>query len=224
MKSIKNILLVSVFGGLAYTGFSQTCANNKKLCGKEELGEYFDYRGQSSFGRLAPGDTSRVKVVLYSKNDVRIMVCSDPTLGEVQFRILKTIREYNRVVDRIEKTTVDEPIYKTDKEGNPIPVLDDWGEPKKDDVGQVQYEIVDYKQVTKVDTVWKTDRKIREDVLFDSRKGKKVYEEEIKKTESVLIEVVAPPSTDPQMKTYEGCVAVMVGRMFHYADYKKFGK
>ena len=205
-------------------GLAQQTCGNKKLCGKEDLGDYYDFRGQSTFGRLSPGDTSKVKVVLYSKNDVKILVCADPALGNVEFRILKTVREYNRTIDKIEKSTVEEPIYKTDKDGNPVQILDDWGEPKKVEFGQIQHEIVDYKKVTKVDTIWKTDRKTRDDVLFDSRQGKKVFEQEVKKTESVSIEVVIPETSDAQMKSYEGCVAIMVGRAFHYVDYKKFGK
>jgi hypothetical protein len=224
MKSINKIVLLTVLCLVVYVSNAQQTCGNKKLCGKEDLGDSYDFRGQSTFGRLSPGDTSRVKAVLYSKNDVRILVCSDPSLGDVNFRILKTIREYNRTIDKIEKSTTEEPIYKTDKEGNPVAVLDDWGEPKKDDLGQIQYEIIDYKPVTKIDTIWKTERKTREDVLFDSRKGKKVFEEEMKKTESVIIEVVVPETTDEKMKKYEGCVAIMVGRMYHYVDYKKFGK
>lgn len=218
-------IIVSITAVLLWmTSYSQTSCNNKRLCGKEELGEYYDYRGQSTFGRLSPGDTSRIKAVLYSKNDVRITVCPDPALGDVHFKILKTIREYNRTIDKIEKSTTDEPIYKTDKEGNPVPVLDDWNEPKKDETGQIQYEILDYKRVTRVDTIWKTERKTREDVLFDSRKGVYIFDQEVKKTESVIIEVIVPPTTDARMKNYEGCVAIMVGRMFHYVDYKKFNK
>lgn len=218
-------LLYTIFAiiALQFAANSQSCSK-KRFCDKNTLGEYFDYRGQSTFGRLSPGDTSRIKVVLYSKNTVRILTCADEELGNVKFRIIKTVREYNRVIDHIEKTTIEEPIYKM-VNGKKVPVYDDWGDIALDEIGDTLYEVASTKDVVFSDTIWKTQRNIREEILFDSEKnpqGLSYFEEEIKKTKSVIIEVIVPETEDSGKNYYEGCVAVMVGRMYHYGDYKKF--
>lgn len=226
-----SILLAAVSLAIVGTAQAQSVAGtnaqciNKNFCNKEDLGDSYDYRGQSTFGRLAPGDTTRVKVVFYSKNDVRVLVCNDPSLGAVKFRVIKTVREYNRVVDRVEKTVTEEPIYKLDKSGNPIQQVDDWGSPKTDEYGDPVFEVASYKENVRHDTIWKTERNIREEVLFDSQKsksGQTFFEQAIEKTQSVVVEVVVP--ADETKKNYEGCVAIMIGRKLHAGDYKKFGK
>lgn len=197
---------------------AQTCGT-KKYGTKEVLGEGFDYRGQSTYGKLLPGDTSRVKVVLYSKNVVRIFAAGDELMGPVNFRILKTTREYKRIPDRIEKVSTEEPVFKVDEKGQLVQKYDEWGELEFDEFGDPVYEISEYKTITKTDTIWKTERFDKEEVIFSSEKsGKKFFEEVVKTTKSIIIEVVIPENAP---KT-EGCVAIMIGRKFFSDTYKKF--
>lgn len=215
-KSIYILLLLFVSLNLSVR--AQSCGT-KKYGNKETIGEGFDYRGQSSYGKLLPGDTSRVKVVLYSKNVVRIFATGDELVGPVNFRIIKTTREYKRIPDRIEKTSTEEPVYKLDEEGKLVQKYDEWGELEFDEFGDPVYEIGEYKTITKTDTIWKTERFEREEVIFSSEKsGKTFYEEVVKTTKSIIVEVIIPENAP---KT-EGCVAIMIGRKFFSDTYKKF--
>jgi|GEM_PF-4030364 len=201
---------------IAYASNSTKCSTNR-FCGSDALGEQFDYRGQSTFGRLSPGDTTRVKVVLYSNNDVRIALCSDQILGDVSFKVIKTIREYNRIVDRIEKYQEKYPVYKRNTNNEKIPVLSENGAVQKDAYGDIIYEVDSYTENEKTDTIWKTERNIREEILFDSqtnRQSKEFFQQKITKTFSVIIEVAVPPYPEQENSHVEGCVGIMVGRRF----------
>lgn len=219
MKYIHHILSLLLVINIASVS-AQSCGG-KKYGTKEQVGEGFDYRGQSTFGRLFPGDTSRVKVVLYSKNLVRIFAASESEDLAVEFKIIKTVREYNRMPDKITKTTREEPVYKLDEDGVYIQKYDDWGELEYDEFGDPVWEIEDYKTITVIDTIWRTKRNIREEIIFDSKTSDAAFfEEVIEKTESVIVEVVVP---DADKKT-ETCIAIMVGRKFFSEEYKKFSK
>lgn len=212
------IYILLLFAIVTSFGYTQTCGN-KKYCEKDLMGEGFDYRGQSTYGKLIPGDTSRVKIVLYSKNIAHILVCGEDGMPGVQFRILKSIREYNRVVDRIEKTVIEEPIYRTYDDGGYVQKYDDWGEPEVDEYGDPVFEIAEYKEITKSDTVWRTERIIKEEEIYNSEKADLPYfEEAVKKTKSVIIEVVVAGAEDKK----EGCIAILVGRKFFSSSYNSF--
>ena len=73
------------------------------FCNTQDLGKEFDYRGQSTYTKLSPGDTCKVQAILYSGNKIRIMTCSDPRFGLIQLKVFKTVREYKRIVEKIEK-------------------------------------------------------------------------------------------------------------------------
>jgi hypothetical protein len=145
-------------------------------------------------------------------------------LGLVQFKVFRLVKEYKRTIKHIEKKEFQEPIYKTDKRGKPIPQLDDWGKPKKDNMDDFIFEIESYKKTVRLDTIWKIERKTKEEILFDSRKGSRFYDCRIAETEPIMIEMVIPKSTDAKQKTYKGCVGIMIGRIFHTSNFKQFNK
>jgi len=89
-----NIILVSLFVFCSSTSFSQLCQYKKKIC-KDDLGD-FDYSSQTSYAKLSPGDTARVQVVAYSGKQYRVLVCADPILQNVQFKIMKPVRKENK--------------------------------------------------------------------------------------------------------------------------------
>ncbi|MFQ3578880.1 MAG: hypothetical protein SNJ71_01910 [Bacteroidales bacterium] len=214
MRNIIRIVITIVSVLFAIQGYSQ-CATMKGLCPKNALKDDFDYRGQSTYGKLKPGDTTRIKLVLYSKNRVHITLCSEPQLGDVQFRILKTIREYKRTIERIDKTEFQEPVYKKKPDGSLVQEKDDAGLLKYDDYGDPVYVIESYNKIVKTDTVWKTIRNVDEKELFNSKSGNKSYEEDISVTQAVILEVIVPSSGNAKEDSAkEACIGVMVGRQF----------
>jgi len=199
---------------IAMQVYPQNCYS-KKICQNNDLGERYDYRGQSVHERLMPGDTSKIKVVLYRNNDIRISVCSDEKLGDVSFKIYNSMREYVKVPDRIEKIIVKKPIYKKNSKGDFIPSEDNWGDVVRDEYGDTVYEVETYKEEISLDTVWRTIRNFSENILFDSGKGAdkaSFYSERVAHTKSVTIEVIVPPAVSDEGVKYAGCVSVLVGR------------
>jgi hypothetical protein len=221
-SKIRIVFLFCMFGFYVPIPYLQAQQCSSQLCKIEDLGKGFDYRGQSTFAKFSPGDTCKVQAILYSGNEVKIMTCSDPKLGLVQFKVFRSVREYKRIIDRIEKKEIQEPIYKKDKKGNPIAKLDDWGKPLKDNMGDIQFEITSYNHINITDTIWKIDRKSKDEILFDSRKGSKIFTSTISKTEPIIIEMVIPQSNDGKLKTYKGCVGIMIGRIFKTTNFKGF--
>ncbi|MBI5540255.1 MAG: hypothetical protein HY951_09380 [Bacteroidia bacterium] len=174
----------------------------KKFC-EDNLDDY-DYRSQSSFAKLSPGDTSSVSLVLYGNQRYRIFVCSDPKLGDVAWKIVNPERKTKRTIASIRKdTTV---IYK----------LTETGDYATDDLGNL---IVKDKKVN-VDTLWNTERIAVDKVVFDNKKNSdKMYLEVAPKKSERYIVRVAIPGGDPN---YAGCVNVYVGRL--PMDSKNFSK
>ena len=199
--------------------FAQQCATNQ-FCTADDLGKAYDFRGQSTYAKFSPGDTCRIQAILYSGNDERIMVCSDPKLGQIQFKVYKTMYVYSQIFDRINKKEEMEPVYKMDKKGKPISKLDNWGKPLRDFYGDIVFEIESYKRVVKTDTIWKIAKKTKEEILFDSRKDGRVFNQKIKTTEPIMIEMVVPQTSDAKGKQYKGCVGIMIGRIFHSTSFK----
>ncbi len=212
---MKNILIATIFITVISSVIWAQKASQKNYCSTEDLGKQYDFRGQSYYGSFAPGDTCRIKAILYSNNNIRITVCSDPKLGKIPFKVSRTIREYKRVIEKIVNRETEIPIYKTDKNGNPIAIRDDWGRPKKDEFGDVEFVTLGYKTIMKPDTVWRTNRKTSEEILFDSRSNGSVFDTKFKTTESIEIIFFVPPSSNPSLKTYKGRVGLMIGRIFN---------
>jgi hypothetical protein len=156
--------------------------------------EDYDYRSQSSYAKLAPGDTSSVNIVLYGNQKYRIFVCNDPKLGSVVWKVVQPERKTKRTIDKIKKDTIvtyemnEYGDYKTDKNGNLI---------------------IKSRQIV-VDTTWITERISVDKVIYDSKQQNKQPYFEITPTKSARYIVrVQIPSGDPN---YSGCVNVYVGR------------
>ena len=71
---------------------AQKCKKDFKMCKAEDLGD-FDYSSQTSFARLSQGDTARLKIVAFSGKSYRVLLCAEPELGQVAFKIFKSIRK-----------------------------------------------------------------------------------------------------------------------------------
>jgi len=171
--------------------FSQ--CEKKSFC-EDNLDDY-DYRSQSSFAKLSPGDTSSVNFVLYGNQRYRIFVCSDPKLGDVKWKVVRPERITKRTIASIKKdTTV---MYKTDENGDFI----------TDDLGNL---VVKNKQVN-IDTLWNTERISSDKVVYDNKKNtdKTYFEVQPKKSERYIVRV-SVPGGDPNTS---GCTNVYVGKM-----------
>jgi hypothetical protein len=176
------------------------CENDQE----EDIYGWYDYRSQSSFAKLSPGDTSSVSVVLYGNQRYRIFVCTDSKLGVVSWKIVNPERKTKRSIASIKKdTTV---IYK----------VTETGDFATDDLGNL---IVKEKKVN-VDTLWNTERISVDKVVFDNIKNSdKMYYEVLPKKSERFIVRVSIPAGDPN---YAGCVNVYVGRL--PMDSKNFSK
>lgn len=193
---------------------SNKCGENQNCINSAQDNQY-DFRGQSTFMKLSPGDTTRIKIVLYSNNDVRIALCREAEQQGATLKVIRAIREYSREVDRIEKRIEEEPIYKLNRSGLKIAIKEN-GKPKLDAYGEPAYEIESYRKTERVDTIWRTNRNVREETIYDSNKAgsKKYYEESIDKTLSVIIEISIPAKSTTDAIMAEECIGVMVGRKF----------
>jgi len=200
------IILVGLLVFFAFTGRAQKCISSK-FCSADVFGNY-DYRGQSSFAVLSPGDTARASIVVYSKQDARILVCNDPKLGDVEFKIFEPTRVTKRTIKAINKSESEEPIYKLDANGDRVIQVNEYGEPIYNDLEPL-YEIERYERIVQVDTVWATERVVKEQLLFHNKaSGKNFWEElNVPKTKRLIIEVSVPKNATK----VEGCVNIEVG-------------
>jgi hypothetical protein len=188
------VVLATILIGIA--SFLQVNAQceKKDFCNDDYEGDY-DFRSQSSFAKLSPGDTSSVSVVLYGGQKYRLFVCNDSKLGDVKWKIVNPERKTKRTIQGIKKDTL--VIYKTNENGDYI----------TDDLGNL---IVKDKKVN-VDTTWITERVAYDKVLYDNKKNTdKPYFDVIPKKSERFIIRVAIPGGDPE---YAGCVNVYVGRI-----------
>ncbi len=169
---------------------SQDC-RDLELFKKNELGD-FDYRGQSTIATVITGDTTKVKIVVYSGQLYRIMVRATPNLGEVSYKIVDEVKRFQKEVKEVKESEI--PVYKIDGDGNPI--LNEWGE-----------YIVDHNEIQR-DTIWNNKKYVDRKILFDSNKdGADLWETFPKKTRVYVIEAIIPKSDVPT----EGCVDILVG-------------
>ncbi len=190
MKTITIYIIATIFSLNVSKIFAQ--CERKKYC--DDYMEDYDYRSQSSFAKLSPGDTSSVNVVLYGNQKYRIFVCNDPKLGGVNWKVVIPERKTKRTIDKIKKDTLltyetnEYGDYKTDKNGNLI---------------------IKSRHVV-VDTTWITERISVDKVLFDNKQqNKQPYFEITPQKSARYIIRVSVPSGDPN---YSGCVNVYVGR------------
>jgi len=174
----------------------------------EDIFSDFDYRSQSAYARMSPGDIQVVRFVIYRGKDYRVFTCQDYDLGDVQMQIIKPERKTERYYDKetgIVKT--EEPVYKLDEEGNEVYDEETW-------------EPIQIGTKTSYDTTWQTRRYVDEIVVFDSHnneKGSKIWKKNNVQKTSTLRAKITVPDGDPE---YIGCVSVLIG--YRHTNYNRF--
>lgn len=192
------LLLVIVFS-VSVNAFGQNCSK-KKLADKEIRGD-FDYRGQSVFAELSNGDSTNLKIVLYSKQNYKIFVIGEQKLGTVDYQIYVPRKKFNRVVKDIQEKTVK--VYKKDPEG--FYLYNNNGD--RIETGQ---EVVQ-------DTIWTRETADIEELVYDSRTADlPFWLATPNKTQLVTIRVLV----EPVDKILTGCIGLYVGR--EYANIYQF--
>lgn len=199
MKTRKKIkfrfitLFFTIFGMVSFLSSNAQC-EKKDLC-SDDWEEDYDFRSQSSFAKLSPGDTSSVSLVLYGNQKYRIFVCTDEKLGAVSWKILNPERKTKRTIKEIKKDTVI--TYKANE----------YGDFETDDEGNL---IVQSKNVM-IDTTWNTERITVNKVVYDNKKNAdKPYLDLMPKKSERYIVRVDVPGGNPNI---DGCVNVYVGRI-----------
>ncbi len=189
-KFILGIIVFTSFNGIVKQAKAQRC-DKKKYC--VDYYDDYDYRLQSVFAHLLPGDTSVVKTVLYANKAYRIFACMDKDYGTIHYKIVKPYKVTVKKIKKIEYDTTY--TYKTDEYGDVL--LDDDGN-----------QVVD-KMSVEADTIWDVKRVQKEKLIYDSENADNPYwEKRIKKTMRVYIYVYIPDTVDPD----GDCVAVYIGR------------
>lgn len=203
----KTVLTFFIMFSFSYSSYAQyqkvvigkeaRCAK-KNFCKSKDMGDY-DYRSQTHSALLSPGDTARLKIVVYSRQKYRLLVCGDDDLVGIRFNVYDLFRKTKRTYKT--KKTGEKDVYKLDEYGEEV--LDD-----DDDPIIIRTEPV-------YDTIWTTKSFYEKKLLFDSEKdaveGKRYWEKSIAKTKRLLVEVIVPPEGgDPE--EVEGCVSMMIGR------------
>ena len=176
---------------------AQRC-DKKDLCNDDDYGD-FDYKSQTHFARLSPGDTSTINIVAYSGNDLRILLCADPDLGEVKYQVVESKRDPVREV-KYQKRTEKNPIYIGEGDDRRV---------KTDKNGDTLFTVENF-----VDTIVTTKFNVYEKILFDNAKQTKekpYYEEKnIQKTKRLKVKIQIAKGTEDD--DYVGCVNILVGR------------
>ena len=191
VKTILTIIgAVAILSGSYNNAKAQRC-DKQKYC--VDYYDDFDYRTQSVFAHLLPGDTSVVKTVVYSNKLYRIFACMKEEYGQIHFKIVQPYRVTEKNIKKIVYDT--SYTYKVDEYGEEI--YDDDGNP-----------IVDNMDVT-TDTLWDIKRVTKEKLLYDSEQAENPYwQARIKKTKRIFIYVYVPENVNVD----GDCVAVYIGR------------
>ena len=172
---------------------AQKCAK-RTYCTKDKMGD-FDYRSQSHYAQMTNGEVQRVEIIVYANQTYRLLVCPDPKLGNIEYKILNLTKRPKKVVQSVYQIEVKEyrqaanGDYDYDKNGNKI--------------------VVGTKMVN--DTVWQRRTIEEETLIFDSESisfKPPYWETNTAKTGMLVIEVKVDKSEEPKT----GCVNVLVGR------------
>ncbi|RLD63541.1 MAG: hypothetical protein DRJ01_03515 [Bacteroidetes bacterium] len=190
-KLIFKIFLLSIFFfNISNYSFSQRC-DKKKFYDKKDLGNY-DYRGQSSYSLLSPGDTVKLKIVVYSGQDYRIFTACDPALGQVELKLSKQIKKRKKIIKEI--TSEEVPIYKKDEDGELA--LDEWG------------EYIEEGSETIHDTIWGTKKYVEIKPIYSSiNSSEPFWEQSVKKTQVLIVTIIVPEGDGD----IAGCSSILIG-------------
>jgi hypothetical protein len=210
-KAIFTSILFMVMFNLTSFVQGQNCAN--KEFSDIDPGD-FDYQGQSSFAKLSPGDTARIKIVVYSNQMYRIFFDSDPKLGDVRFKLINPIRKSKKVIQSISQDTTRS--YKMDANGSYLN--------QDNEVTEDRNKFVVTGEKIIKDTVFSVVRYTEEKVIFDNKSnktGKDYWEQAPKKTERMFIDIAVPEGN----AGISGCVNVYVGnKILSSKTFAKEGK
>ncbi len=194
-KSILSFVVTAVLA-VSFTSntYAQRC-DKKDFCDENVDYENYDYRTQSYFATVYPGDTIKVTAVMYTKKQYKAFVCADPELGGVKYRVVRPVRKSKKVLLRTEVDTIID--YK----------LDDYGEiayPEENN-----YEPVEIGRKIEKKPIYEVQRYVDEEVVFDSEKGKGyAFTKDMKRTTRYFIYVYLPEDGRPA----GGCLNVYIGR------------
>lgn len=173
--------------------YGQNCSK-KKLASKE-MREDYDYRGQSLFVEMANGDSTNLKIVLYSKQNYKIFVVGEQKIGQIDYQIYVPRKKFNRVVKEIKPKTVS--VYKKDPEG--FYLYNNSG--NRIEIGKETIQ----------DTIWTRETADIEELVYDSKNAEFPYWLATpNKTQLVTIKV----SAEVTDKIIMGCVGLYVGREY----------
>ena len=207
---LRYILIIGIITNFVFTTFGQ--CNKAKFYDKKDLGE-FDYRGQSSFASLSPGDSAKVNIVLYPNQSYRILVGADPKLGSISYRIIKVNR-------KLEKTLEGVTIKSQSSTNTGALESSSSNSAESYDNFQVDISSSQTKQEPVYDTVWGHRALITKDVVFDNSDGsKKYFEDSPAKAARYIIELLIPEGN----KDTKGCINILVGHKPNASKrFKKF--
>lgn len=82
----KNLLAIFFIFAFVIYGYSQCDEFVKQEC-LPQLGPFTDI-GKRNLAVLLPGDTAQIGVTFYKAHQYRIVVCAQPVLGRVRFRLM----------------------------------------------------------------------------------------------------------------------------------------
>ncbi len=207
MKTIIKLGFATLIFLISFTveSYAQRC--DKMKYGKEYYGNY-DFRMQSVFSTLLPGDTSIVKTVIYSGKAYRIFAAIDKEYPPVHWKITAPYRVTVKKIKAINHDTTYE--YKRDEDGEII--YDE----------NNNYQPIVTGMSVDVDTVFEKLRVQKEKLIFDSEKndsGKPYWEKVIRKTQRIFIYVYMPTDVYPE----GDCANVYIGRKFLNISKSQYG-
>ncbi|MBI5218161.1 MAG: hypothetical protein HY958_04445 [Bacteroidia bacterium] len=166
------------------------------LCPNEYISEY-DFRSQSYTTLLSQGDTLNYTFIAYSKQDFRIIVCGEASLGNIRYKVVEPER---KIISKVKKVNENEEIiYKLDEFGEMI-------------LGSDDKPVVLSKEILR-DTIWDKTILIEETPLFDSEnnQGKKFWDvKNMNRTKRLTVKI----KIDGDNKNNSGCVNILVGRKY----------
>ncbi len=192
-KALLIVFTILLNLNIVYNSQAQKCAK-KTYCSKEQMGD-FDYRSQSHYAELSNGESQRVEIVVYANQIYRLLVCTNPKLGAVEYKIYSVTKRPKKVVQEVYQKEVT--MYR----------MTEGGDFDYDENGN---KILEGKKMVN-DTIWQRRTIEEETVIFDSKSipfKPPYWETETKKTGMLVIETFVNESDEPAT----GCVNILVGR------------
>lgn len=190
--------------------YAQDCAEFLKKK-QSSYSDGYEYRNQSSFATIRPGDTVEVNAILYANKLYKIFA-KNTAESPYNVKIYKAYRTYARKLDSISYKKSRKKIFKLDDNGQKIPLKSADGTPKIDSYGDTLFTVSDYITTEITDTLWKMEKVTERHIIYNSEDNNiPVYEQRNKRTQSIIIQVTMPKDIKTA-KISGDCIAIMVGR------------